>query len=450
MSRIECDVAVIGAGPAGLAAAERAKQSGAGRVILLDRDRELGGILNQCIHNGFGLQLLAQELTGPEYAEHFINKTFDSGVETMLDTMVLDVTRDRQIIAINSDEGLMRIDAEAIILAMGARERNRGAVTIPGTRPAGVFTAGAAQRFINMEGYMPGRRVVILGSGDIGLIMARRMTWEGAKVEAVLEILPFPSGLTRNIVQCLDDQGIPLYLSHTVISVKGEERVEGVTVARVDENLKPVPDSEWDIECDTLLLSIGLIPENELSREAGVELDAVTGGPVVTDEMETSVPGIFACGNVVHIHDLVDNVTREAWAAGEGAARLVTGKQPRGATIRTRAGDGIRYVVPHVVHVQNLADRDVRLFMRATHPAENVRVEVVVGDNVLFSKFERVVRPAEMLALTIPAGRISEEAIASASLADAGRRGEEGSKNGPELVVRVTPRDVHKRGGVQA
>ncbi|HAI85945.1 MAG TPA: pyridine nucleotide-disulfide oxidoreductase, partial [Firmicutes bacterium] len=290
----ECDIAVIGAGPAGLAAAARAKQCGACRVILMDRDRELGGILNQCIHNGFGLQLLSQELTGPEYAEHFINEARDAGVETMLDTMVLSVAPGGRITAVNRSGGLMRISAKAIILAMGARERNRGAVTIPGMRPAGVFTAGAAQRFVNMEGYMPGKRIVVLGSGDIGLIMARRLTWEGARVEAVLEILPFPSGLTRNIVQCLNDQGIPLYLGHTVVDVHGEERVSGVTVARVDDSLKPIPGTEWDIECDTLLLSVGLIPENELTRDAGGELDPVTGGPVVTDEMETSVPGVFA------------------------------------------------------------------------------------------------------------------------------------------------------------
>ncbi len=442
MRTVECDIAVVGAGPAGLAAAARAKQCGAGRVILMDRDRELGGILNQCIHNGFGLQLLSQELTGPEYAEHFISEARDAGVETMLDTMVLEVTQSKQIVAVNRDEGLMRIDAKAIVLAMGARERNRGGVIIPGMRPAGVFTAGAAQRFVNMEGYMPGKRIVVLGSGDIGLIMARRLTWEGAKVEAVLEILPFPSGLTRNIVQCLNDQGIPLYLSHTVVDIHGEERVRGVTVARVDSNLRPIPGTEWDIECDTLLLSVGLIPENELTQDVGGELDHVTGGPVVTDEMETSTPGIFACGNVVHIHDLVDNVTREAWTAGEGAARLVAGQQPGGDTVRTRAGDGIRYVVPHVLHLDNLASRDVRLFMRATRPAERVRVEAVVGGEVVFSKFERVVRPAEMVMLTIPAGKVSPGKMGpnraglntvSPNCADGGPQ--------PELVVRITPRD---------
>ena len=434
----ECDIAVIGAGPAGLAAAARAKQCGACRVILMDRDRELGGILNQCIHNGFGLQLLSQELTGPEYAEHFINEARDAGVETMLDTMVLSVAPGGRITAVNRSGGLMQISAKAIILAMGARERNRGAVTIPGMRPAGVFTAGAAQRFVNMEGYMPGKRIVVLGSGDIGLIMARRLTWEGARVEAVLEILPFPSGLTRNIVQCLNDQGIPLYLGHTVVDVHGEERVSGVTVARVDDSLKPIPGTEWDIECDTLLLSVGLIPENELTRDAGGELDPVTGGPVVTDEMETSVPGVFACGNVVHIHDLVDNVTREAWTAGEGAARFVAGRQPAGLTIRTRAGDGIRYVVPHILHLDNLAARDVRLFMRAMRPDERVQVEAVVGDQVVFSKFERVVRPAEMIALTILRGKVSSGVAAF------------GSET--ELIVRVRPRDCDAgpKGGAKA
>lgn len=422
----ECDIAVIGAGPAGLAAAARAKQCGAGRVILMDRDRELGGILNQCIHNGFGLQLLSQELTGPEYAEHFIDEARHAGVETMLDTMVLAIASGRRVSAVSSSEGLMEIAAKAIILAMGARERNRGAVTIPGMRPAGVFTAGAAQRFVNMEGYMPGKRIVVLGSGDIGLIMARRLTWEGARVEAVLEILPFPSGLTRNIVQCLNDQEIPLYLSHTVVHVHGQERVSGVTVARVDENLKPIPGTEWDIECDTLLLSVGLIPENELTREVGCELDPITGGPVVTDEMETSVRGVFACGNVVHIHDLVDNVTREAWTAGEGAARLAAGRQPEGATLRTRAGDGIRYVVPHILHTVNLATRDIRLFMRAARPAEHVQVEAVVGGQVVFSKFERAVRLAEMVSLTIPQGRLGLDFAALGPQ--------------PELLVRIAPR----------
>lgn len=437
MRRIECDVAVIGAGPAGLAAAAKAREQGAEHVLLMDRDRELGGILNQCIHNGFGLRILAEEMTGPQYAEHFIKEAKKAGVDTMLHTMVLNVGADRKIHAINEHEGLMEIQAKAIVMAMGARERNRGGVVIPGARPAGVFTAGAAQRYVNMEGYMPGKRVVVLGSGDIGLIMARRMTWEGAKVEAVLEIMPFPSGLTRNIVQCLEDQGIPLYLGHTVIRIHGNERVEAVTVSKVGADFRPIPGTEWVIPCDTLLLSIGLIPENELTLEAGGKLDPVTNGPVVDDEMSTSIPGVFACGNVVHIHDLVDNVTREAWAAGEGAARFVTGRQPSGATIPTAAGEGIRYVVPQIVHIDNLAARDVRLSMRVTAPAERVRVEAVLGDEVVYSKAERVVRPAEMVALTIPKGTVRPEAAQAAAVA------------GARLTVRVTKRETAAQGGTR-
>lgn len=439
MRKIECDVAVIGAGPAGLAAATRAKQQGAERVLLMDRDREPGGILNQCIHNGFGLQVLSTELTGPEYAEHFVNEAKAAGVDIMLHTMVLEVSPDKRIYAINEHEGLMEIQAKAVVLAMGARERNRGGVVIPGERPAGVFTAGAAQRFVNMEGYMPGKRVVVLGSGDIGLIMARRMTWEGAKVEAVLEILPFPSGLTRNIVQCLNDQGIPLYLGHTVIGIHGKERLESVTVAKVGPDFRPIPGTEWDIPCDTLLLSVGLIPENELTREAGAKLDPVTNGPVVNDEMETTIPGFFACGNVVQVHDLVDNVTREAWTAGEGAARLIAGEQPSGDTIATAAGNGIRYVVPQAIHVENLSKRDVRMSMRVTAPGERVRIEAVLGDEVVFSKAERVVLPAEMVALTVPAGKISAEQIEAAKAA-----------GNDKLVIRVTPREAAAEGGARA
>lgn len=446
MRKIECDVAVIGAGPAGLAAAARARERGAGRVLLMDRDRELGGILNQCIHNGFGLQLLSREMSGPEYAEYFINEVKKADVETMLNTMVLSIGADRRIHAINQYEGLMEIQPKAIVLAMGARERNRGGVVIPGARPAGVFTAGAAQRYINMEGYMPGRRVVVLGSGDIGLIMARRMTWEGAKVEAVLEILPFPSGLTRNIVQCLEDQGIPLYLGHTVIKIHGNERVEGVTVAKVGSDFRPIAGTEWDIQCDTLLLSVGLIPENELTLDAGGQLDPVTNGPVVDDEMCTSIPGVFACGNVVHIHDLVDNVTREAWAAGEGAARFVAGQQPSGHVIPTAAGEGIRYVVPQKVHAENLATRDVRLSMRVKAPAEWVRVEAVLGGEVVFSKAERVVRPAEMVSLTIPKGRVAPELIERVVSAVDGGADDDAAK----LVVRIAKRESSSEGGIRA
>lgn len=406
MTEVRVDVVIIGAGPAGLAAAIKAKQEGASRVLVLERDRELGGILQQCIHNGFGLHLFGTELTGPEYAYRFIKEAMELGVEFMLDTMVLEIGFDRTIIALNETKGMFRIESGAVVLAMGCRERNRGAVTIPGHRPSGVFTAGAAQRLVNMEGYMPGKRIVILGSGDIGLIMARRMTWEGAKVEAVLEILPFPSGLTRNLVQCLNDQDIPLYLGNTVVKVHGKRRVEGVTAAKVDDKLRPIPGTEWYIPCDTLLLSIGLIPENELSRMAGVEIDPTTGGPVVTDDMETSVEGIFACGNVVHVHDLVDNVTMESRIAGEGAAKAAMGRIRRGAAVTTCGGENIRYVVPHRLGLENTSSRDTTLYMRVGRPAEKVKVEAVSGGKVLYSKTERVCKPAEMLVLKLPKGKL--------------------------------------------
>ncbi len=411
---VKVDVVVIGAGPAGLAAAIKAKQEGALRVLVLERDRELGGILQQCIHNGFGLHLFGTELTGPEYAHRFIKEAMELGVEFMLDTMVLEIGFDRAIIALNEKKGMFRISSGAVVLAMGCRERNRGAVTIPGHRPSGVFTAGAAQRLVNMEGYMPGRRIVILGSGDIGLIMARRMTWEGAKVEAVLEILPFPSGLTRNLVQCLEDQEIPLYLGNTVVKVHGKRRVEGVTAAKVDADLKPISGTEWHIPCDTLLLSIGLIPENELSRMAGVDIDPITGGPVVTDDMETSVEGIFACGNVVHVHDLVDNVTMESRIAGEGAAKAAMGRIRRGAAVTTCGGENIRYVVPHKLGLENASSRDTTLYMRVARPAEKVIIEAASGGRVLYSKAERVCKPAEMLVLRLPKGKLDGLADGSA------------------------------------
>lgn len=406
MTEISADVAVIGAGPAGLAAAIKAKQEGAGRVLVIERDRELGGILQQCIHNGFGLHLFGTELTGPEYAFRFIDEAISSGVEFMLDTMVLEVRKDKTVVAMSEATGLMSIVPGALVLAMGCRERNRGGVTIPGSRPSGVLTAGAAQRLVNMEGYMPGRRIVILGSGDIGLIMARRMTWEGAFVEAVLEILPFPSGLTRNLVQCLNDQGIPLHLGNTVVKVHGNRRVEGVTAAKVDEKLRPIPGTEWFIPCDTLLLSIGLIPENELSKMAGVEIDPVTGGPLVSDDMETCVEGIFACGNVVHVHDLVDNVTIESRIAGEGAAKVALGRIARGEKVRTKAGENIRYVVPHSLELGNCARRDTTVYMRVIKPVEKVKVEVVCDGKVLYSKGERICKPAEMLVVKLPKGKL--------------------------------------------
>jgi len=316
------DIVVIGGGPAGLAAAIEAKKNGIDNILVIERDRELGGILQQCIHNGFGLHIFKEELTGPEYAERFINELKNLGIDYMLDTMVLDITHDKCISVVNTKEGFMKIHSQAIILSMGCRERTRGAIQIPGTRPAGVFTAGTAQRFINIEGYMVGKKIVILGSGDIGLIMARRLTLEGAEVKAVAEIMPFSGGLNRNIVQCLEDFNIPLLLSHTVVDIDGKDRVEGVTIAEVDENLKPIHGTEVYYECDTLLLSVGLIPENELSRNTGINIDPITGGPVVNESMETSIKGIFACGNVVHVHDLVDYVTEESRRAGKNAANF--------------------------------------------------------------------------------------------------------------------------------
>ena len=317
------DVVIIGGGPAGLAAAVAAYDAGIRDILILERDKELGGILNQCIHNGFGLHTFQEELTGPEYAQRFINQVEAREIEYLLNTMVMDISREKKITALNRVEGLFTLQAKTVILAMGCRERSRGALNIPGYRPAGIFSAGTAQRLVNMEGYLPGREVVILGSGDIGLIMARRMTLEGAKVKVVAELLPYSGGLKRNIVQCLDDFGIPLKLSHTVVDIKGKERVESVTLAQVDENRKPIPGTEEEYSCDTLLLSVGLIPENELSRDMGVELHPVTSGPRVNESLETSIPGVFACGNVLHVHDLVDFVSEEAAMAGRCAAAYV-------------------------------------------------------------------------------------------------------------------------------
>ena len=317
------DIVIVGGGPAGLAAAVSAKKAGTDSILIIERDKELGGILNQCIHNGFGLHTFKEELTGPEYAYRFIEQVYDLGIEYKLDTMVMDISHDKVVTAMNRTEGMFQIQAGAVILAMGCRERPRGALNIPGYRPAGIYSAGTAQRLVNMEGYMPGREVVILGSGDIGLIMARRMTFEGATVKVVAELMPFSGGLKRNIVQCLDDYGIPLKLSHTVVDIEGKERVKAVTIAEVGPDMKPIPGTEERYTCDTLLLSTGLIPENELSRGAGVEMNPVTSGPIVNEILETNIPGVFACGNVLHVHDLVDYVSEEATRAGENAAKYV-------------------------------------------------------------------------------------------------------------------------------
>ena len=342
---IRRDVVVIGGGPAGLAAAIEAKRNGAKSVTILERNHEAGGILQQCIHTGFGLHIFGEELTGPEYAGRFIDEAHSEQIEILLDAMVMHISQQR-VVTVLSAAGLMDVEAGAVVLAMGCRERTRGAIGIAGTRPAGIFTAGAAQRYMNIEGYMPGKNVVILGSGDIGLIMARRMTLEGATVKMVLEAMPFSGGLTRNIVQCLNDFDIPLRLSHTVVQVHGKKRLEGVTVAALDQNRRPIPETMEYVACDTLLLSVGLIPENELSLEMGVALDALTQGPVVTSHMGTSVPGVFACGNVVHVHDLVDNVTAESRIAGRYAAAFAADPAADAATraVRTQAGRGVRYI----------------------------------------------------------------------------------------------------------
>jgi len=393
---MDYEIVVIGGGPAGLAAAIEAKQKGVSSILVIERDRELGGILQQCIHNGFGLHVFKEELTGPEYAERFINELKAEGIEYMLDTMVLEMTKDRVITAMNGKNGLMHIQAKAIILAMGCRERTRGAIAIPGTRPAGIFSAGTAQRYLNMEGYMVGKRVVILGSGDIGLIMARRMTLEGAKVLAVAEVMPFSGGLMRNIVQCLDDFDIPLLLSHTVTEIKGRDRVEGVVISQIDENRKPIPGTEISYDCDTLLLSVGLIPENELSREAGILIDKSTNGPIVNEAMETSLSGIFACGNVVHVHDLVDFVTAESKRAGSCAAEYVLGTmEGEMESLTSIPGDGISYIVPQKIRVENLSDK-VTCFMRVNQTFSNVSLVAKAGDQIVGEFKKKHLAPGEM------------------------------------------------------
>ena len=394
MRRLEVDVAVIGGGPAGLAAALAAHKEGAARVLIIERNHELGGILQQCIHHGFGLHRFKAELTGPEYAQRFINQVRETDIQVLLETMVLEVTEGRTIYAVNSSEGMLEISAKAVVLAMGCRERTRGALRIPGKRPAGIFSAGTAQRYINIDGYIPGRKAVILGSGDIGLIMARRLTLEGAQVEAVVEIMPYAAGLARNVVQCLEDFDIPLILQSTVVDIHGEDRLEGVTIARVDEDWKPIPGSERKIDCDTLLLSVGLIPENELSGGAGVELDPITNGPKVDDTLMTSIPGIFACGNVLHVHDLVDNVSKEAERAGIFAAQYA--RQQLSAAnrrIKVEAGENIRYVVPHEISL----DKPVEFFMRVQRPEDDVFLDLG-GLRTVKKPF---VRPSEMLNITL-------------------------------------------------
>jgi sarcosine oxidase subunit alpha len=386
------DLAIIGGGPAGLSAAIRAKEEGISSVRVIERNNMLGGILNQCIHHGFGLFIFKEELTGPEYAQRLIDRAKELGVEFVLNAMVLDITESREI-SYATTEGLVKEQAKAVILAMGCRERARGALGIPGSRPAGVYSAGTAQALVNMKGYLPGKRVVVLGSGDIGLIMARRMTLEGAKVAGVYELMPFSGGLKRNIAQCLHDYQIPLYFSHTVTRTVGEERLTGVYVARVDENFRPVYETEELIPCDTLLLSVGLVPENELSKKAGVELSNVTGGAIVNDRLETNVPGIFSCGNVLHVHDLVDYVTLEGYEAARYAADYIKGGKASAGKISITAGSGVRYTVPFSF---TKTSGDFEILFRSDNVYAPAVVRVYADDALIKSTKKRIITPGEM------------------------------------------------------
>lgn len=397
----QVQLAIIGGGPAGLSAAIAARKAGVEDILLIERDRELGGILNQCIHAGFGLHTFGRELTGPEYAGEYVRQFRELNIPCLSGAMVLDLSPDRVLTVTGRETGLVQIQAQAVILAMGCRERPRGALNIPGTRPAGIYSAGAAQRLVNVEGLMPGRDVVILGSGDIGLIMARRMTLEGARVHAVAEVMPYSGGLKRNIVQCLEDFHIPLYLSTTVVDIHGRERLEAVTLAQVDGSRRTIPGTERRIPCDTLLLSVGLLPENELSREAGVQMDPVTGGPVVSDDLSTSLPGVFACGNVLHVHDLVDFVSQEAAKAGENAARYILSGQGETATVRLEGKNGVRYTVPQQLDPHHMAD-SVTVRFRVGRPYQKAAL-CVYTDGKLLRRVpnKRILTPGEMEQFTL-------------------------------------------------
>ncbi len=393
----EYDIVIIGGGPAGLAAAVAARDNGSDSILILERDKELGGILNQCIHNGFGLHTFKEELTGPEYAARFAEQVEKYKIEYILNTMVIEISPDKVITAMNREEGLFDIQAKAIILAMGCRERSRGALNIPGYRPAGIFSAGTAQRLVNMEGYMPGREVVILGSGDIGLIMARRLTLEGAEVKLVAELMPYSGGLKRNIVQCLDDYGIPLKLSHTVVEIRGKERLEGITLAAVDDRGKPIAGTEEEYSCDTLLLSVGLIPENELSGAMGVAMNPVTSGPIVNESLETNVEGVFACGNVLHVHDLVDFVSEEAAAAGKNASRYVKAgtQKPGSREISLEGTDGVRYTVPNTINPERMEATQIVRF-RVGNVYKNCYIGVYFNNERVLHRKRLVMAPGEM------------------------------------------------------
>ena len=390
------DLVIVGGGPAGLAAAVAARDNGIDDILILERDNKLGGILNQCIHNGFGLHTFKEELTGPEYASRFIQQVLERGIDYKMNTMVMDISPEKVVTAMNATDGMFTIPAKAVILAMGCRERSRGALNIPGYRPAGIFSAGTAQRLVNMEGQMPGKKVVILGSGDIGLIMARRMTLEGAKVEVVAELMPYSGGLKRNIVQCLQDFDIPLKLSHTVVNIEGKERVEAVTIAKVGPDRRPIPGTEERYECDTLLLSCGLIPENELSKGSGVTLNPVTSGPLVNDALETSVEGIFACGNVLHVHDLVDFVSQEAANAGAYAARYIRqGEKTDVRTVPVRGIDGVRYTVPSTIRPEEMQDT-VTVRFRVGDVYRDSAVVTCIDGREISRRRKKVFAPGEM------------------------------------------------------
>ena len=412
------DIVVVGGGPAGMAAAIAAYDAGVQDVVILDRETEIGGILRQCIHAGFGLHKLGRELTGPEYADVFRQEVLKRGIRVYYETTVTAVTKEKIVTAQNR-EGILKMQAKAVVLSMGCRERSRGALNTPGTRPAGVYSAGTAQKFINCEGYMVGKKVVILGSGDIGLIMARRMTLEGAKVEAVCEIMAYSGGLTRNIVQCLEDFDIPLYLSTTVCEIHGKKRLEGVTIAQVDEKMQPIEETKRYIPCDTLLLSVGLIPENELTRAAGIPMDPVTNGALVDEHCQTGVPGIFACGNVLQVHDLVDYVSDEAERAGMGAASYVKGEPCGNVKVATRPGNGVRYVLPQSIHTDG--DEDVSLFLRVSEPCGKVKFSVKSGDAVLTTAMRLRAAPGEMEKLVVKADllkNVTEEIVVSLEVAE--------------------------------